>query len=154
MSVLGGLPAEEALIEADRWLLNRVGDFSSLPSVPLGFFDKLASYSRALVHCVGCFVKFTACPNRLIGQNHAEASGSDFLESRVGFMQLLLLESRQWHKVQRKRLLHRYLPNREMLSRLVEVESSAKVFRNSSPCLKAGVSLRLPDEPPHALDNL
>jgi len=43
VSVLGGLPAEEAFVEADRWLLNRVGDFSSLPSV--------RNATRYLFHC-------------------------------------------------------------------------------------------------------
>jgi hypothetical protein len=32
--------------------------------------------------------------------------------------------------------------DRETLSRLLDLETSAKVLRNSSPCLKAGVSLR------------
>jgi hypothetical protein len=45
VSTFGYLPTEEAFVKSYRWLLDRVGDFASLPSVPLSFLDELAGYA-------------------------------------------------------------------------------------------------------------
>jgi len=55
MSASCSAPGEEAPVEAYRRPLNPAGDAASLPSVPLRFFDQLASYlptSTAKVDCV------------------------------------------------------------------------------------------------------
>jgi hypothetical protein len=134
-------PREEALVEAYCWMLDLVGDLASLPSVPLRFLDQLARYPSALVVSIDSMVQFRVRP-RFRGQYRLERRGRDLLEDFVGFTELSPLKIGQVCKVELQYLLRRYLPDREMLSQLLELESSAKVFGDSSPCLKAGVSLR------------
>jgi len=76
------------------------------------------------------------------GLDGLKTFGGNYLEGCVCFVELPLLNTGQRQKAERKRLLRRYLPNRKVSSRLFDLESGVKVFRNSSPCLKAGVSSR------------
>jgi len=109
MPVLRGLPGEEPLIEADCWLLNGISYFPSVPSIALGFLDELTGYVPTLVLCVDYVVQLSVCgwPR---GLDRAKRRTRSFLEGCVGFMQSVLFFICQRQKVQRKRLLHRYLP--------------------------------------------
>ena len=122
-------------------MLNPVRDLASLPTVPLCFLDQLTRYPSTFVVCIDHVVQCGVCV--WLGDLYSlECEGRDPFEGCIGFTELLLLKMRQRCKVELQCLLRRYLPNREMLSQLLELESSAEVFRNSSPCLKTGVSLR------------
>ena len=59
-----------------------------------------------------------------------------------GFRESLLFRIRDWQKAKLHLLLQRHLPTGEISSQPFNAESCRKVLRNSSPCLKAAVSLR------------
>lgn len=107
----------------------------------MSFFDQLAGYAVHPVLRVGEMVELRV-GSRIRGVDGSEAFSGNCLESRVRFMKLSLLNASQRQKVELKRLLRRYPPKRKVLSELFYWERYAKAFRNSSPCLKAGVSLR------------
>jgi len=71
-----------------------------------------------------------------------ERGGFGGLEGCIGFTELLLFKMRQRCKVEFQYLLRRYLPVGKIFPQPFNVESFVELFRNSSPCLKAGVSLR------------
>jgi hypothetical protein len=104
MPMLGGLPAEEAFIEADRWLLDRVGDFASLPSVPLGFLDELAGYAMGLVLRVEEMVESSVAV-RLLTFDRVKCGRCKSLEDTVRVLEFAVLAVREWQY-----LLRRYLP--------------------------------------------
>ena len=111
VSVLGGLPAEEAFVEADRWLLNRVGDFSSLPSVPLGFLDELAGYAVGFgpIRRVDEVVQLIVC-GRSVVLNCRKGVRCKRFEDAVRVLEFAVLAVREWQKVELQNLLRRYLP--------------------------------------------
>jgi hypothetical protein len=103
------LPAEEAFIEADRWLLNRVGDFASLPSVPLGFLDELAGCAVGLVLRVEEMVESSVGVGFLVF-DRVKCGRCKSLEDTVGVLEFAVLAVREWQKVEWQYLLRRYLP--------------------------------------------
>jgi len=62
------------------------------------------------------------------------------MECGVRVRKLVDLAFRQWQNIELRCLLRRFLPIGKMFSRIFNVERYAKTLRNSSPCLKAGVS--------------
>jgi hypothetical protein len=104
VSMFGRLPAEEAFIEADRWLLNRVGDFASLPSVPLGFLDELAGSAVGLVLRVEEMVESSVAV-RLLTFDRVKCGRCKSLEDTVRVLEFAVLAVREWQY-----LLRRYLP--------------------------------------------
>jgi len=141
MPMLGGLPTEESLIEANCWSLNLLADLAPLPSVPLSLFDQLTRYPSTFVVCIDHVVQCGVCA-WLGGDCRLERGGFGGLEGCIGFTELLLLKMRQRCKVEFQYLLRRYLPVGKIFPQPFNVESYVELFRNSSPCLKAGVSLR------------
>jgi hypothetical protein len=115
MPMLGGLPREEAFIEADRWLLDRVGDFASLPSVSLGFLDELAGYAMGLVLRVKEMVESSVAV-RLLTFNRVKCGRCKSLEEAVCVLEFAVLAVREWQKVELQCLLRRYLPQQEYIA--------------------------------------
>jgi len=110
--MLGGLPREEAFIEADRWLLDRVGDFASLPSVPLGFLDELAGCAVGLVLRVEEVVESSVAV-RLLAFDRVKCGRCKGLEDAVRVLEFAVLAVSEWQKVELQCLLRRYLPQQE-----------------------------------------
>jgi len=108
VSMFGRLPAEEAFIEADRWLLNRVGDFASLPSVSLGFLDELAGYAMGLVLRVEEMVESSVAV-RLLAFDRVKRGRCKGLEDAVRVLEFAVLAVGEWQKVKWQCLLRRYL---------------------------------------------
>jgi len=133
--------AEKPFVETHCWLIDCRCNFSPLPSVSLCFFNQLACCAVRPVLRVGEMVELRV-GLRILGLDGLKTFGGNCLESRVRFMELSLLNTSRRQKVKLKRLLRRYRPKRKTLSKLFNWERYAKAFRNSSPCLKAGVSLR------------
>jgi hypothetical protein len=106
----------------------------------LRFLDQLAGYAVRLVLRVDQMVQ-SIVGSRLLALNRLRRGCREFLEDGLCLLEFALFGIRERQKSELQCLLRRDLPSREMLSELLEVESSAEVFRNSSPCLKAGVSL-------------
>jgi hypothetical protein len=112
VSMFGRLPAEEPFIEADRWLLNRVGDLASLPRVPLSFLDELAGYAMGLVLRVEEMVESSVAV-RLLAFNRVKCGRCKSLEDAVRVLEFAVLAVSEWQKVELQCLLRRYLPQQE-----------------------------------------
>lgn len=138
--------AEKPFVETHRWLIDCRCNFSPLPSAALRFLDQLAGYTLRPILRVGKMEELRV-GSRIRGLDDLETFSGNYLESRVRFMELPPLNTGQRQKVKLKRLLRRYLLDREMSPRLFDRESDVKISRNSSPCLKAGVSLQYLDKP-------
>jgi hypothetical protein len=68
--------------------------------------------------------------------------GGDCVEWEVCVRKMVDLPFRLWQNVELHRPFRGYLPTGEVFSQRFNGESCGKVLLNSSPCLKAGVSLR------------
>ena len=64
------------------------------------------------------------------------------MERGVCVRKLVHLAFRQWQNIELQCLFRRYLRTGKISAQSLNAESCGKVLRNSSPCLKAGVSLR------------
>jgi hypothetical protein len=141
VSVLGGLPAEEAFIEADRWLLNRVGDFASLPSVPLGFLDELAGCAVGLVLRVEEMVESSVAV-RLLTFDRVKCGRCKSLEDTVRVLEFAVLAVREWQKVEWQYLLRRYLPQQENIAPTTSMGEQGESVPQFLPRMNSWVSLR------------
>jgi len=142
MSTLGGLPTEQSFVKTDRWSLNLLGDFTSLPSIALGFLNQLTGDSEGFVVTVDRLMEVIVCLNGLIAAEQAKATCGDVLKARVGFVKALSFGARQRQKVQLKRLLHRYLPIQKIPSCSLKLETWLKLFPQFLPRINSWVSLR------------
>ena len=141
VSVLGGLPAEEAFIKSDRWLLNRVGDFASLPSVPLGFLDELAGYAVGLVLRVEEMVESSVAV-RLLTFDRVKCGRCKSLEDTVRVLEFAVLAVREWQKVELQYLLRRYLPQQEDIAPTTSMGEQGESVPQFLPRMNSWVSLR------------
>jgi len=114
---------------------------ASLPGISLSFLNQLAGYASQPVSYVGVVVELRV-GSRLGGFDGFKSVGGDCMECGVCARKLVEFAFRQWQNVKLQCLLRRYLPTEKICLPLFGVESYVKVSRNSSPCLKAGVSLR------------
>ena len=133
--------AEKPFVKPNRWIVDALTYPAPFPSVPLSFLNQLASDAGQPVYCVGEMVQLRI-GSRFGGFDGFKSVGGDCMECGVCVRKLVDLAFRQWQNVELQRLLRRYLPTGKTFSQPFNVESRGKVLRNSSPCLKAGVSLR------------
>jgi len=132
---------EKPFVEPHRWMVDVAAYPAPLPSVALRFLNQLTGYACSPVLLIDEMME-NRIGSRGCGVNGLETFGGNCLESYACFVEFPLLSTGQRQNVELKRLLRRCLPGRKMLPQLFNSESGVKVFRNSSPCLKAGISLR------------
>jgi len=133
--------AEQAFVKPDRWIVNVLAYAAPLPSVPLSFLNQLAGDASQPVSCVDEVVELRV-GSRLGRLDGFKGVGGDCMERGVRARKLVDLAFREWQNIELQRLFRHYRPTEKMLAQSFNVESCGKVLRNSSPCLKAGVSLR------------
>jgi len=102
-------PREETFVKPYCRMLNLRGDLASLPSVPLGFLNQLASYPSTFVLSIDHVVQCSVCV-WLRDLHSLKREGRDRFEGCIGFTELPTLKMRQRCKVEPQRLLRRYLP--------------------------------------------
>jgi hypothetical protein len=141
MSVLGGLPAEEASIEADSWLLNRIGDLASLPSVPLSFLDELAGYAISLVLRVEEVMESSVGVG-FPAFDRVKCGCCNSLEDTVRVLELMVLAVREWQKVELQYLLRRYLPQQENIAPTTSMGEQGESVPQFLPRMNSWVSLQ------------
>jgi len=109
VSTSGRLPAEEPPVKSYCCMLDLRGDLAPLPSVPLGFFDKLAGYAVCLVLRVDEVVESSVAAG-LVTFDHVKCGGRNSREDAVRVLQFAVLAVREWQKVELQYLLRRYPP--------------------------------------------
>jgi hypothetical protein len=141
VSTFSRLPTEEPFVKSYCWMFDLRSDLASLPSVPLCFLDKLAGYAVGLVLRVEEMVELSVAVG-LLTFNRVKCGCCNSLEDAVRVLEFTVLAIRERQKVELQYLLRRYLPKGKISTQPLKVGSCVKLLRNSSPCLKAGVSSR------------
>jgi hypothetical protein len=103
------LEAEQASVQAYRWMVYAVAYPAPLPSVPLSFLNQLARDVGEPVSGVDKVVELRVC-SRVGGSDGFKSVGGDSMECGVRARKLVNLAFRQWQNVELQCLLRRYLP--------------------------------------------